>query len=50
MSELSAGDLVFTDQGHVGIYIGGGMMIHAPRPGKTVCEQVVWSCIGGGTY
>lgn len=50
MSDLSAGDLVFTDEGHVGIYIGGGMMIHAPRPGKTVCEQVVWSCIGGGTY
>ena len=50
MSELSAGDLIFTDQGHVGIYIGSGMMIHAPRPGKTVCEQVVWSCIGGGTY
>ena len=50
MSELSAGDLVFTDEGHVGIYIGGGMMVHAPRPGKAVCEQVVWSCIGGGTY
>ena len=50
MSELSAGDLVFTDYGHVGIYIGDGMMIHAPRPGRSVCTQEVWSCIGGGTF
>ncbi len=50
MSELSAGDLIFTDEGHVGIYVGGGRMVHAPRPGKSVCEVSVWSCIGGGTY
>lgn len=34
-SELRAGDLVHFP-GHVGIYIGDGMMIHAPRPGKSV--------------
>ncbi len=41
--ELQPGDLVFfdTDGGHsnithVGIYIGGGKMIHAPSPGKDV--------------
>jgi cell wall-associated NlpC family hydrolase len=26
---LVPGDLVFTDPGHVGIYIGGGQMVHA---------------------
>ena len=42
--ELQPGDLVFfaTDAGkpgvvsHVGVYVGGGRMIHAPRTGKTV--------------
>lgn len=28
-AELRPGDLVFTDPGHVGIYIGGGQMVHA---------------------
>ena len=32
---LRAGDLVHFP-GHVGIYIGDGMMIHAPRPGRSV--------------
>ena len=38
-SNLQAGDLVFfgtSGISHVGIYIGGGNMIHSPRPGKTV--------------
>jgi len=38
-SNLQAGDLVFFGSGgisHVGIYIGGGNMIHSPRPGKSV--------------
>ncbi|MDD6771724.1 C40 family peptidase [Inconstantimicrobium porci] len=36
-SELQPGDLVFTnDVKHVGIYVGGGQMIHAPRPGEVV--------------
>ncbi|MET7305018.1 NlpC/P60 family protein, partial [Embleya sp. NPDC005575] len=35
---LQPGDLVFffADNSHVGIYIGGGQIIHAPRPGKNV--------------
>ncbi|KJS53541.1 hypothetical protein VM98_24645 [Streptomyces rubellomurinus subsp. indigoferus] len=37
-SDLQAGDLVFFygDIHHVGIYIGDGKMIHAPRTGKNV--------------
>lgn len=50
ISQLSYGDLVFTDYGHVGIYLGGGTMVHAPRPGYSVCTTNVWSFIGGGSY
>lgn len=37
-SALAPGDLVFYYSGlsHVGIYAGGGQIIHAPRPGATV--------------
>ncbi|MET9863218.1 NlpC/P60 family protein [Streptomyces smyrnaeus] len=36
--ELAPGDLVFfyDSVSHVGLYIGGGRMIHAPRPGTAV--------------
>ncbi|MBQ6394880.1 MAG: C40 family peptidase [Atopobiaceae bacterium] len=50
MDQLNYGDLVFTTPGHVGIYIGNGMMIHAPTPGRTVCEAPVYAFYGGGTY
>ncbi|MER5767916.1 NlpC/P60 family protein [Streptomyces sp. NPDC001985] len=37
-SALAPGDLVFFYPGvsHVGLYVGGGRMIHAPRPGSPV--------------
>ncbi|WP_314612006.1 C40 family peptidase [Streptomyces stackebrandtii] len=37
-SQLAPGDLIFFYSGisHVGLYIGGGQMIHAPRPGAPV--------------
>ncbi|MFF3121678.1 NlpC/P60 family protein [Streptomyces sp. NPDC057908] len=37
-SDLAPGDLVFFYSGvsHVGLYIGNGQMIHAPRPGAPV--------------
>ncbi|MDX3227449.1 NlpC/P60 family protein [Streptomyces sp. ME19-01-6] len=37
-SDLEPGDLVFfyDDISHVGLYIGDGMMIHAPKPGDVV--------------
>jgi peptidoglycan DL-endopeptidase CwlO len=47
-SDLQPGDLVFFDGlGHVGIYIGGGEMIHAPHTG-TVVQIAPLS--GGGSY
>ena len=41
-SELTPGDLVFfsspgsSSVGHVGIYIGGGQMVHSVKPGRSV--------------
>ncbi|WP_436773342.1 NlpC/P60 family protein [Yinghuangia sp. YIM S09857] len=37
-SQLQPGDLVFfySDISHVGMYIGGGKMVHAPRPGSVI--------------
>ncbi|MFE9554068.1 NlpC/P60 family protein [Streptomyces sp. NPDC006703] len=37
-SQLAPGDLVFFYSGisHVGLYVGGGQMIHAPHPGAPV--------------
>lgn len=50
MDELEVGDLVFPSTGHVGIYTGNGMMIHAPAPGRCVYEAPVYAFIGGGTF
>lgn len=43
-SDLQPGDLVFfyNDLHHVGIYIGGGMMIHAPQTGDVVKISSAW--------
>jgi peptidoglycan DL-endopeptidase CwlO len=42
-SEMKPGDLVFfyDDISHVGIYVGGGQMIHAPKPGADVTYEDV---------
>ncbi len=44
VSEAQPGDLVFfyADVTHVGIYIGNGMMIHAPKPGTYVREESIF--------
>jgi peptidoglycan DL-endopeptidase CwlO len=52
-SELKPGDLVFFYPGidHVGIYMGGGMMIDAPTFGQVVQVQpVMWDVYDGGGY
>lgn len=37
MGSLQPGDLVFYgDMSHVGMYLGNGRVVHAPRPGKSV--------------
>jgi cell wall-associated NlpC family hydrolase len=44
LSNAQPGDLVFfyDDVTHVGIYIGNGMMIHAPKPGAYVREESIY--------
>ncbi|PWI20277.1 hypothetical protein DI272_02775 [Streptomyces sp. Act143] len=44
LADVQVGDLVFfhDDLGHVGIWAGNGMMIHAPGPGAAVREESVF--------
>ncbi|WP_371577571.1 C40 family peptidase [Streptomyces sp. NBC_01314] len=45
LANARPGDLVFfyDNIGHVGLYIGNGMMIHSPKPGAYVREESVFS-------
>ena len=37
MNALQPGDLVaYSSMSHIGMYLGGGKVVHAPRPGKSV--------------
>jgi cell wall-associated NlpC family hydrolase len=44
LTDARPGDLVFfyDDISHVGLYIGDGMMIHAPKPGAYVREESIY--------
>jgi len=46
--ELQPGDLVYSHSGgHVGIYVGGGLQIHAPYSGTYVQEGPIYDFCGG---
>ncbi|MEW2154136.1 NlpC/P60 family protein [Streptomyces sp. NPDC007189] len=44
LADARPGDLIFfyDDISHVGVYMGNGMMIHAPKPGAYVREESVY--------
>lgn len=47
--DLQPGDLVaYPSMSHIGIYLGGGKVIHAPRPGKSV--EITSLSSGFGSY
>jgi peptidoglycan DL-endopeptidase CwlO len=46
MSDLQPGDLVFWD-GHVGIYVGNGSVLHAPHSGTSVQITGIWPGVIG---
>jgi cell wall-associated NlpC family hydrolase len=46
MDQLQPGDLVFWD-GHVGIYWGGGSVLHAPHSGTVVQITPIWPGVIG---
>jgi cell wall-associated NlpC family hydrolase len=50
LDQMQPGDLVFFANGsspssihHVGMYLGGGQMVHAPRTGDVVKVSALWS-------
>lgn len=44
VATMEPGDLVFffDDERHVGLHVGGGMMVHAPGPGSSVREESIY--------
>jgi len=47
INDLQPGDLVFPHDGHVGIYAGGGSVIHAPTFGCVVRYDSLYGGFGG---
>lgn len=42
-SQLQPGDIVFPSSSHVAIYLGGGKIVHAPKPGDHVRVAPLYS-------
>jgi cell wall-associated NlpC family hydrolase len=42
-SSARPGDLIFIGGYHVGIYVGGGQMIDAPKSGDVVKQRPIWT-------
>lgn len=42
-SSARPGDLIFIGGYHVGIYVGGGQMIDAPKTGDVVKQRAIWT-------
>ncbi|MER6028881.1 NlpC/P60 family protein [Streptomyces sp. NPDC001851] len=44
LADVEPGDLVlfFDDDRHVGLHVGGGMMVHAPGPGSSIREESIY--------
>lgn len=42
-ANLRPGDIVSPESGHVGIYIGGGKIVHSPHPGAYVRVDTLYS-------
>lgn len=44
LAGIEPGDLVlfFDDDRHVGLYVGDGMMVHAPGPGSSIREESIY--------
>lgn len=42
-SAAQPGDIIFIGGYHVGIYVGGGQMIDAPKTGDVVRQRAIWT-------
>jgi cell wall-associated NlpC family hydrolase len=42
-SAAQPGDLIFIGNYHVGIFVGGGQMIDAPKTGDVVRQRAIWT-------
>lgn len=50
IDDLKVGDLAFTSEGHVGIYVGNRRYIEASTSELGVIEEYMYSFYGGGSY
>ena len=49
-AQAQPGDLVFPNSGHVLMYTGNGMVLHAPQPGENVTEVPIYFNLESATW